>query len=64
MPLVAECVYPGCTTISLGGLCPEHSVPPAVEFPRGRPYAASDAEERCGREAVGLGLPELLVLRS
>ena len=39
MSLLQLCRHPGCTTMTIGGLCVEHE--PVVEsrtYPRGRPF--------------------------
>ena len=41
MSLLEVCTHPGCTTLTIGGLCVEHE--PVREprvFPRGRPFPA------------------------
>jgi hypothetical protein len=39
MSLLELCRHPGCTTLTIGGLCVEHEpVREALVFPRGRPF--------------------------
>ena len=39
MPLLQTCSQPGCTILTIGGLCIEHEpVRESRAFPRGRPF--------------------------
>jgi hypothetical protein len=46
MPIAAPCTAPGCTRVTIGGLCTAHDVKAAVDFVRGRPYVAPQPPPR------------------
>ena len=38
MPLISQCIEPGCSKLCMGLFCIEHDLRPSVEFVRGRPW--------------------------
>jgi hypothetical protein len=38
MPVINQCIEPGCSTLCIGLFCVQHDVRPVVEFQRGRPW--------------------------
>jgi hypothetical protein len=38
MPLISQCIEPGCSKLCMGLFCIEHDSQPSVEFVRGRPW--------------------------
>jgi hypothetical protein len=38
MPLITQCIEPGCSKLCMGLFCIEHDLRPSVEFVRGRPW--------------------------
>ena len=50
--MIRTCSHPGCETLTLGALCIEHEAPVARSFPRGRPFAGLDADDRSTPPAV------------
>ena len=41
MPIIGTCTAPGCKTVTIGGRCVAHDEKVAIEFVRGRPFAAT-----------------------
>jgi hypothetical protein len=46
MPIVRQCMAPGCETLTIGPLCLEHETVPVRTFVRGRPLVKVPTEAR------------------
>ena len=43
MPIVNECLEPGCSILCLGSFCLRHEPKQTVVYPRGRPWPPPEA---------------------
>jgi len=41
MPLISQCIEPGCSKLCMGMFCIDHDSGPRTDFPRGRPWPPS-----------------------
>ncbi|HUG65449.1 MAG TPA: hypothetical protein VMK83_09550 [Gaiellaceae bacterium] len=46
MPIVTQCIAPGCATLTVGPLCIEHEQQPERMFVAGRPFVRAALETR------------------